>query len=494
MGPARPYRIAEAMPIVTNARWAERLLLRIGLASVDILAIGFGFWLAYFLRFESTISYLFYQPAESALPFYSTLVFLLIPLWLAVFAVFQLYDFEVLFGGTLEYAKVFNACSFSMLLVIVTSFLYPNLVIARAWLLLSWILVTFLVLVGRFVVRRFVYGLRHRGRFLTSVLIIGANEEGVAVAEQLHAAITSGVWLAGFADNDLPEGKELAGGYRVLGSPRNLVDIVQRHGIQEIIIAASSVTREQLLEIFQLYGTSNDVVLRLSSGLFEIMTTGMQVREIGSVPLMKLNKVRLTGLEVFLKSILDYALASVGLILLLPVFMLIGLAIKLDSPGPIFYKRKVLGVGGKRFYAYKLRSMYVNADEMLQENEALLEEYLVSYKLKDDPRITRVGRFLRRGSLDELPQLFNVLRGEMSLIGPRMITEGEHDRYGKWKMNLLTVKPGISGLWQVRGRSDIGYEERVTLDMHYIRNYSIWLDLQILFQTLPKVLRRDGAY
>jgi exopolysaccharide biosynthesis polyprenyl glycosylphosphotransferase len=361
-------------------------------------------------------------------------------------------------------------------------------------LLLSWILVTLLVLVGRFIVRRFVYSLRQNDRFLTSVLIIGANEEGVAVAEQLHAAVTSGVWLAGFVDNDLPEGSELAGGYRVLGTLRNLVDIIQRHGIQEIIIAASSVSREQLLEIFQQYGTSNDVVLRLSSGLFEIMTTGMQVREIGSVPLMKLNKVRLTGIEVFLKSVLDYVLAFVGLILLSPLFVLIGLAIKFDSPGSMFHKRKVLGVGGKRFYAYKLRSMYVDADEILQENEELLKEYLVSYKLKDDPRITRVGRIIRRGSLDELPQLWNVLRGEMSLIGPRIITEEEHDRYGKWKLNLLTVKPGISGLWQVRGRSDFSYEERITLDMHYIRNYSIWLDLQILFQTLPKVLRRDGAY
>jgi len=493
MSQVRPYQMIKTMPVVTNARWSERYLLRFGLALTDTLAIGVGFLLAYLLRFEAGISF-FYQPAEPSLPFYRTLVFWFIPLWLAVFTLFQLYNFEVLFGGTWEYAKIFNACTAGMMLVIVVSFLYPDLIIARAWLLLSWMLVTFNVILGRFLFRRLIYKLRQHGRFLTAVLVIGANEEGIAVVEQLHAASTSGVWLAGFVDDRLAEGKEVTCGLRVLGATQNLATTVERYGIQEIIIASSAVSREQLLEIFNMFGTSNDVMLRLSSGLFEIITTGMRVREIGSVPLLNLNKVRLTGLEVFLKTALDYTLAGLGVLMLAALFLILGLIIKLDSPGPVFHRRKVLGVGGRPFYAYKFRSMHVNADEILRGNEELWREYQINFKLTNDPRVTRVGNFLRNTSLDEMPQLFNVLRGEMSLIGPRMITEEEHERYGKWKMNLLTVKPGISGLWQVRGRSDISYEERVTLDMHYIRNYSIWLDLQILFQTIPSVLRRRGAY
>jgi len=154
-----------------------------------------------------------------------------------------------------------------------------------------------------------------------------------------------------------------------------------------------------------------------------------------------------------------------------------------------------MGMGGQEFDALKFRTMAVNADEILENNPELKAQFEDNHKLKNDPRVTPMGRFLRRWSLDELPQLFNVLRRDMSLVGPRMISPPERGEYGKWGMNLLTVRPGITGLWQVSGRSDVSYEERVRLDMYYIRNYSILLDLQILFiQTLPAVLKGKGAY
>jgi lipopolysaccharide/colanic/teichoic acid biosynthesis glycosyltransferase len=173
---------------------------------------------------------------------------------------------------------------------------------------------------------------------------------------------------------------------------------------------------------------------------------------------------------------------------------MVALVIKIDSPGPVLHRRHVLGRAGRPFGAFKFRTMVVNAEESLAANPELREAFEKGFKLKRDPRVTRVGAFLRRTSLDELPQLINVLRGEMSLVGPRMITPEEAARYGKWQLNLLTVKPGITGPWQVRGRSDIPYEERVRLSMHYIRNYSIWLDLEILLRTLPAVLQARGAY
>jgi lipopolysaccharide/colanic/teichoic acid biosynthesis glycosyltransferase len=153
-----------------------------------------------------------------------------------------------------------------------------------------------------------------------------------------------------------------------------------------------------------------------------------------------------------------------------------------------------MGMNGRQFDAFKFRTMHVNGDEILAKYPKLQQELARNHKLKDDPRITRIGAFLRKTSLDELPQLFNVLKREMSLVGPRIITAAEVEKYNKWDMNLMTVRPGITGLWQVSGRSDVSYEERVRLDMHYIRNWSIWLDLQLLVQTIPAVLRARGAY
>jgi lipopolysaccharide/colanic/teichoic acid biosynthesis glycosyltransferase len=195
------------------------------------------------------------------------------------------------------------------------------------------------------------------------------------------------------------------------------------------------------------------------------------------------------------KTALDYALALPALVLLSPIMGLLALLVRLDSPGPAFYGRRVVGVGGHPFIAYKLRTMIVDGDEILARRPDLLDELERTHKLKDDPRITRVGGWLRRFSLDELPQLYNVIRGEMSLVGPRMISPEELEEYGEARDLLLTVKPGLTGLWQVSGRSDLSYEDRVRLDSRYITDYSFGRDLRILFlQTLPAVLKRRGAY
>jgi lipopolysaccharide/colanic/teichoic acid biosynthesis glycosyltransferase len=179
--------------------------------------------------------------------------------------------------------------------------------------------------------------------------------------------------------------------------------------------------------------------------------------------------------------------------LLAPVLLAIALAIKLDSPGPVIYRRRVLGLQGAEFDAYKFRTMCIDWEKTVTD-ECVRRQFVAGVKPKDDPRFTRAGRVLRAFSLDELPQLVNVLKRDMSLVGPRMIVRQEAGFYRQWLMNLLTIRPGITGLWQVSGRAETSYEEKVRLDMTYIRNYSIWLDLQILFQTVPVILRRKGAY
>jgi exopolysaccharide biosynthesis polyprenyl glycosylphosphotransferase len=456
--------------------------------------VGLAFWLAYLIRFELELPIFQFEfvPAEG---YYQRLaLFFLMPLWVGIFASMGLYKRKHLLGGTQEYAIVFRATATGLLLVIMAGFLEPVFIIARGWLLLAWVLTFLLTAGGRFLLRRLVYRLRRHGYFLTPAIIIGANAEGYSLAEQLQRWQSSGLTLLGFVDQNVPVGTLLANRLPNLGRLEQLEEIVQKNHVEELIISTSALSRSDIITIFKAYGVSPNVNLRLSSGLYEIITTGLQINELAYVPLVVVNKVRLTGIDRLLKVLLDYGLAIPLLVAISPLLALIALAIKLDSPGPVLHRRQVMGVNGRQFFALKFRTMYVNGDEILAKQPELQAQLARNHKLKADPRVTRLGAILRRYSLDELPQLFNVLRHDMALVGPRMISPAEMAMYNEWDMNLLTVRPGITGLWQVSGRSDVSYEERVRLDMHYIRNWTIWLDLQLLMQTIPAVFLGKGAY
>jgi lipopolysaccharide/colanic/teichoic acid biosynthesis glycosyltransferase len=197
--------------------------------------------------------------------------------------------------------------------------------------------------------------------------------------------------------------------------------------------------------------------------------------------------------ELFLKRCLDFASASLLIVILLPLFLILALLVLFDDGRPIFYRRRVVGRSGE-FDAFKFRSMRRDADEILRRDPALRSEFEQNFKLVADPRLTKVGAILRKHSLDELPQLFNVVLGQMSLVGPRMITAPELEKYGPFQERLLSVRPGITGYWQVNGRQDVAYQERVAMDMHYIDHWSFWLDLKILLLTPWKVIKGEGAY
>jgi len=470
----------------------QRLLFRLVLIGSDALMLGAAFGLAYWFRFVVQVSI---EPQiVPSLGFYRQLVALLIPLWILIFAAFRLYDYQVLLGGTEEYARLFNATLGGLLVVVAATFVYPQLIIARGWLLMAWLFGFLLTASARFSLRRVVYWLRGHGYFLSPALIVGCNEEALALAQQLLAWKASGLDVVGFVDdNPPPDIDSLTPAHLpILGNLAALPMLVKQLDVEEVVVASSAVSPETLLELYRDFGTDADVNLRLSSGLFDVITTGLRIKSLGYVPLISVDKVRLSSGEAFMKGVLDVVGALFLLVVLSPLLVLIALAVKRSSPGPIIYPRRVLGRGGVPFDAYKFRTMLVDGDKLLSPQQAA--ELQTQHKLRDDPRITRVGRFLRRYSLDELPQLVNVLRGQMSLIGPRMITEAEKEKYGKWDMNLLTVKPGLSGLWQVSGRSDIGYDERVRLDMYYIRNYTIWLDIYLIIRTIGVVIKGKGAY
>lgn len=476
------------------SRQTQWRLFRGALFVMDIIMIVAAFRLAYFFRFEVPFS--FFDPTAAIDPvYYRNLVYVASILWIVIFAFNGLYNPQNLLGGTREYSMIFRSSTEGFLAVVIFGFLIPDLLIARGWLLMTWGFTFILASFGRFLMRRAVYALRKYGFFLTPAIIVGANQEGRWLAEQLLSWETSGLHLVGFVDKKEPVTTPLFHNLVCLGSVDQLGEIIERYQIGEVILASSAIsTRDYLLEIFKRYGVSDKVNLRLSSGLYEIITTGLTVNEFAYVPLVYVNKVRLTGSDEMLKLVLDMFITIPALILLSPVLLVIALLIKLSSPGPIVHKRRVMGLNGKQFYALKFRTMVVNGDEVLAKHPELKAELEANHKLKNDPRVTKIGAFLRKFSLDELLQLINVLKREMSLVGPRMISPEEVAMYKQFDMNLLTVRPGITGLWQVSGRSDITYDERVRLDMYYIRNWSIWLDLQLLFQTIPAVLKGRGAY
>jgi exopolysaccharide biosynthesis polyprenyl glycosylphosphotransferase len=460
----------------------------------DLLMMSFAFRVAFLIRFELNLP-LFQMEVIPSKSFYQMIVLILVPLWMIIFPFLGLYNRDNLLGGTVEYAQVFKAATVSLFVVIVAGFLEPAFIIARGWLLLSWILSFLFTAFGRFWLRRGVYWLRKKGFFLSKAIIIGANAEGIQLAQQLLSWTTSGLNLIGFIDKKFSIGKQVCGNLKVLGNLEDLDNVIETHDVNELILASSAISsRDKLLDIFKQYGVDSKVNVRMSSGLYEIVTTGLTVKEFAYVPLVGVNKVRLTGVDRVIKLVLDYGLAIPITILISPLLLLLSILVKLESPGPIFHHRRVMGVNGKQFDALKFRTMYINGDEILEQRPNLRRELEKHHKLKNDPRITRLGTFLRKYSLDELPQLFNVLRNEMALVGPRMISPEEVRDYDQWGINLLTVKPGITGLWQVSGRSDVSYEERVQLDMYYIRNWSLWLDLQLLIRTIPVVIYGKGAY
>jgi exopolysaccharide biosynthesis polyprenyl glycosylphosphotransferase len=233
---------------------------------------------------------------------------------------------------------------------------------------------------------------------------------------------------------------------------------------------------------------------RVVPDLFQLSLGGVDVEAINGIPLISVKGSALTGFNKALKRGVDVLISGIALVLISPLWALVALAIKLDSRGPILFRQERIGLHGRPFTVFKFRSMYVDAEERLEELRARNEAAGPLFKMKDDPRRTNVGRFIRRTSLDELPQFVNVLRGEMSIVGPRPGLASEVAQYQDWHRKRLAVLPGITGLWQVSGRSELTFDEMVMLDIYYAENWSLGMDLRIMIRTVPQLLFGDGAY
>jgi exopolysaccharide biosynthesis polyprenyl glycosylphosphotransferase len=268
---------------------------------------------------------------------------------------------------------------------------------------------------------------------------------------------------------------------------------VQQEAIDEVIITLPWMYHRKILGIMR-QCEREQVRARIVPDLFQLALSRVDIEDLGGIPIIGVKEVAITGWNLAFKRASDIVVSLVGLILLSPLLLLISVAIKLDSPGPALFKQVRVGKGGRRFVCYKFRSMRQGAEEERPELADRDEAMGPTFKIRHDPRCTRVGRLLRRTSLDELPQFYNVLRGEMSLVGPRPAIPSEVEQYQEWHRKRLEVSPGITGLWQVSGRSQLTFDEMCLLDIYYLENWTPLLDLKIALKTAPAVLAGTGAY
>ncbi len=465
----------------------ERRVLLALLVALDTAAALCAFFFALWPAFVNSTLHTNLHPLADSLIVVGTVVSLIL-----LRLILGLYNPANVLAGSNEYERSFLASSLGTLGIVFAGGLYKPITLEGNEPLLFWAWLTFASIIGRFLARRIVYVMRKRGSFVERVLIVGANSEGIAIATQMAQAKSAGAHIVGFLDDALPAEAEPIKGSPLLGRSMDLRRIVETERIDSVVIADPAQFKECLAADRDTMRILNDTELQMTPGMFEVFTTGMRIREDGFVPLIALNKARISGIHRLFKSSMDRLCSAILLLLLFPLFLILMILIKIGSKGPAMYRRRVVGLARQEFDAFKFRTMYLNGNDMLtDEQKTELRDY---GKLKEDPRITKIGQFIRKYSLDELPQLLNVLRGEMSLVGPRMLTYPELEKFGEWEHSLLTVKPGMTGLWQVSGRSDLTYDDRVTLDMYYIRNYTIWLDIDILIRTIPAMISGRGAY
>lgn len=412
--------------------------------------------------------------------------------YLLIFWAYGQYSTSLLSAGGSDYRAVGNANAIGLA---ATTFLIG---MQTAWnvdaksLLLFWFTATCATLTGRFAIRRLIFSMQKRGRAVERTLILGANSEGLAIASQLCQSKKTGCTVVGFIDDKATNDQAMAAEVPVLGSFSDLESAISEYSIDSVLIADPQLFQDFFSREERALQILSQVEIQMAWGGFDTLATGVRVKEEGNVPLVVLDKTRVKGLHFVLKTIMDYVVTTVALILLFPLFVILAVLTALDSKGPVIHKRGVVGAAGKRFFAYKFRTMHQNGDDMLTPE--MKEEWRVHGKIMNDPRITRMGAFLRKFSLDELPQLINVIKGEMSLVGPRMITPAELAHFGRWHHSRSMVKPGMTGLWQISGRSDLSYDDRAKLDIYYVRNHSIWMDIRILVMTIPAVIFKRGAY
>jgi exopolysaccharide biosynthesis polyprenyl glycosylphosphotransferase len=444
----------------------------------DSLSVFAALLLAYQLRFDQLWPTLDFWLLLLTVPLITPLVYLTMRLY----RVHQYSTAE-------EFRRIIVSISLIISAVVMVSF-WSMASFSRMWMLLSWGLGLLFALSSRRLWHWRIRRLRLRGQLTFRTLIVGANLE----AERL--AVTMQTRELGFQ----PVGF-LAGGLddvrlddpRVLGDLGHLRQLIRETGADCLFVASSAVTSEDVVEIMKAR-RQEDVEVRFTANLPTVLSSRLAPQTIGGVMTLSVNALQLTAFQAAAKRACDVLISSLGLLLLAPLLVAVAVAIKLTSRGPVIFRQERIGLRGRSFTLLKFRTMVAGADQLLDGLREHNEADGPLFKLRHDPRVTRVGQVLRHYSIDELPQLVNVLKGEMSLVGPRPPLASEVALYEEWQLDRLEVRPGITGLWQVSGRSELSFEDYVRLDLFYVENWSVAYDLFILSKTIPLLVSARGAY
>ncbi len=451
--------------------------------TLDILSVILSFIISLYLRFEWKLSTI-------DIEWYMTTLFIILAFDILILYFKGIYDVKFITFFK-KIGIIMDGIVYSSFLYIMISYLVKNTYFSRLTFIYFVLFTILLQLIGKIIISYIQIDRYRSGKDLSNVLLIGRpNEKSLVSLQRLLNKRDFGINVIGY----IADGVEEIEGYERLGNGKEAKSIIDKYNVKAIFITS---TVNEINEIVNYCLNKYIKVYALNDG-FNFFNFPSEIEIVDDIALTKIKDIYISGAEGKLKRIIDIVLSLTALIILSPLFLIISILIKLDSPGPVFFSQNRIGLNGNLFKAYKFRSMVINAEEILlkwlEENPEIRDEYLKNHKLKSDPRITRVGKFLRKTSLDELPQLLNVLKGEMSLVGPRPYLEREINECGLYVKYLWRVPPGITGLWQISGRSDVDFEGRLKMDMQYIMNWSIWLDINILFKTIPAVLKRNGAY
>ncbi|WP_213803455.1 sugar transferase [Granulicella sp. dw_53] len=394
-----------------------------------------------------------------------------------------------------ELLDVLKATTLYMSCFMIICSLFSIHMVTIAFLAVFWSTVTLSLCIARAVGRLLLIHILIRRKKLRHILILGTNPRAIAFADKISARRHSGYSLLGFVDNNWPGMPDLSNsGYQIVSDHSGLADYLRSNVVDEVAIYLpfASFYRHSF-EVASLC-EQHGITMRLTSDIFGLKTTRWRTEEFGGNHYISTYTGTGSHWPRFTKRILDIAIAISALLLLAPVFVLVSIAIRISSPGPVFFLQERIGLNKRRFKIFKFRTMVPNAEKLIVNLEKHNEAAGPVFKMRDDPRVTPIGKFLRRNSIDELPQLFNVLKGDMSLVGPRPLPVRDYEGFDQdWQRRRFSVKPGITCLWQVNGRSGITFDQWMLLDLQYMDEWSLWLDVKILAKTLPAVLKGTGA-
>lgn len=409
----------------------------------------------------------------------------------------RLYDVDRLGWGSAEFTRIARSLAIGVVGAIVALYAMGMPYLSREWAVLVWVFGFALVASGRLLLRLVASRIVRRGGWLQRpTLVVGSNVEAAEVVRILRSDPGSGLVPVGCLASSLKD--KLSFDYcaplvPTLGTARSLAQVVTEQGIDTVVIVASAFDYEVLQRMIREL-RDLPISTKISSALSDVLSTRVLIREVSGIPLILLRGVSLSPAKVATKRAFDLVIGGLIVLLGMPLWAVIALLIKVTSNGPVFYRQERIGRNGKPFQMYKFRSMTVDAEDRLSELQVANQADGPLFKIREDPRVTSLGAWMRKFSVDEFPQLINVLRGEMSLVGPRPPLEIETLQYTEWEWRRLEAAPGMTGLWQVSGRSRLTFSEMVRLDVFYIDNWSVGLDLALIARTLPAVLLARGAY